>query len=270
MSFLLVFCSAVHLFSSWSYIIGLSFVINDQNDFIYMICFRLNFIEFKKAGKFIKKRKVLNLVTTDIYDRFTILSSLLLVGCENYVDNKINSHNFVNYIWRVFFIVMTEVCFDWMKGIVLLKISGLNPVLYKRFYFELAMFYEKSKRKCFRGLNGAERTANGLECNYSRMLNDAEFTIINSQNTSDYASYLDADNLAAVEVGSNHMSFCILFTSFLIKNFGMGLFTFNVFLVAMCLIMVRSVNSLIVSNLVIEKIEKYDNKNQKLKEKAQQ
>ena len=61
---ILLFTLFIHIISMWSYMIGISFVLNDANDFTYMICLKLNFLEFKKAGKALKKKKFINLIST--------------------------------------------------------------------------------------------------------------------------------------------------------------------------------------------------------------
>ena len=61
---ILLFGLFIHIVSIWSYMIGISFVLNDANDFTYMICLKLNFIEFKKAGKYLKKKKFINMIST--------------------------------------------------------------------------------------------------------------------------------------------------------------------------------------------------------------
>ena len=63
---ILLFTLFIHIISMWSYMIGISFVLNDANDFTYMICLKLNFIEFKKAGKNLKRKKLLNMISTGI------------------------------------------------------------------------------------------------------------------------------------------------------------------------------------------------------------
>ena len=80
--FILLFTLFIHIISMWSYMIGISFVLNDANDFTYMICLKLNFIEFKKAGKILKKKKLLNMITTGNISIIKIFMIALLLFQE--------------------------------------------------------------------------------------------------------------------------------------------------------------------------------------------
>ncbi len=226
-----------------------------------MICIRLNFIEFKKAGKIVKKKKVLTIVTTgnlsinkDIYDRFAMITGLFLVTLENFFQNKLNSHNYEYFFWRVFFIISTEVIFDWLKGSVLLKISNINPINYKKFYFELALFYEKCRYRCFKEINGIVENESSQ---YINKLQTYKFGIINSQNNSEYCGYLDDDNLSSIEAGSNNLTFSILFLTFLLRFYDSNIFCLKTLLVILCLLLIRSINKSIISRFVVENIDKF-------------
>lgn len=228
-----------------------------------MICIRLNFIEFKKAGKLVKKKKVLTIVTTgnilhniDIYDRFAMITGLFLVTLENFFQNKLNSHNYEYFIWRIFFIISTEVLFDWLKGSVLLKISNINPINYKKFYFELALFYEKCRYRCFNEINGRVKSENSQ---YIDKLQNYKFSIINSQNNSEYCGYIDDENLSAIEAGSNNLTFSILFLTFLLRFYESNIFCLKSILIVLCLILIRSINKLIISNFVVNNIDRFIN-----------
>ena len=157
---------------------------------------------------------------------------------------------------RVFFFIGTEVCYDWLKGIIMLKVSNTSSINYKKFSFELAVFNEKCQYKCHKESNGIMSPDSSL-CEYMKQLQNYQFTMMNSKNNSYFSEFIDVENLAAIEAGSNNLTFCILFLAFILKSYGYQIFSRNSFFIVLCLVLIRSINKLIISNFVIEKIVKY-------------
>ena len=157
-----------------------------------------------------------------------------------------------------------EVIFDWLKGMVMFKVSNLNPNFYKTYFLELAIYHEKLKFSCFNSNGGQIAPKNDIYNEYTKKLEKYRLTFLNSNGNSKYSSFLDYDNLAALEVGYTNITICVLFVSFLIKNIGYKLFSRNFIIVVIILIVVQKVNRLIISKIVVEKIDRYLVKNQNI------
>ena len=109
---LLVFTLTLNIISFWSYMISISITLNDTSNAIYPLFFKINYIELKKCGKPIKKKNIMGTLTTDIYDRFFNYAVFITVIFQNYHENKISSHNFIEYFYRAVFIFFFEIMFD--------------------------------------------------------------------------------------------------------------------------------------------------------------
>ena len=136
----------------------------------------------------------------------------------------------------------------------MLKMSNFNSINYKKFYFELAVLNEKYMLNDI-GKESIENSNDHLSYDqYNKHLQEYKFTLFNKFN---WSRFLDYENLLAIEIGSNNLTFCILFLTFLLINYGYKLLSLNFFLISICLILIRSINKLIISYLVINKIVKY-------------
>jgi len=56
--FIMIISLILNIISYWCYMIAISISLNDANNFIYPLFLKLNFIEIKKSGKFIKQKKI--------------------------------------------------------------------------------------------------------------------------------------------------------------------------------------------------------------------
>jgi hypothetical protein len=152
--------------------------------------------------------------------------------------------------------VGSEVIFDWLKGIVVFKVSSLNPGLYKHYYMEMAIYHEKLKFNCFNSNGGAITPRNSIYSAYTKKVEKYDLNMVNNNNNSNYSSFLDYENLSAIEVGYTNVTICVLFLSFLIKNIGFKLFSKNFILIGVILIIIQRINRQIISNIVVEKIDR--------------
>ena len=48
----------LNIISFWCYMITISIALNDSNNFIYPLFLKLNIVEIKKSGKFVKQKKI--------------------------------------------------------------------------------------------------------------------------------------------------------------------------------------------------------------------
>jgi hypothetical protein len=166
------------------------------------------------------------------------------------------------------YLIGSEVLFDWLKGIVVFKVSGLNPGLYKNYYLEIAIYHEKLKFNCFNSNGGPLVPKNSLYLEYTKKIEQYELDIANSSNNSRYSSFLDFDNLSAIEVGYTNVTICVLFLSIMMRNVGFQIFSRNFFLIVIISIVIQRINRFIISNMVVEKIDRcLAKKKEKEKEK---
>lgn len=217
---ILILSLFLNIVTYWSYMICISIVLNDQSNFIYPLFMKLNFYEIKKSGKIQKKKKVFDVITYEIYDRFFLFSCLFLVVFQNYSDNKINSHNFIDYFYRILFLVFIEIAFDWIKDIVIFKISDFEPNLIKKITIDLALLHEKLKYNTFNsnGAGSEENSSSGLT-NYLKLIDVEKLKFINRDNLNKYCNYLDYDNILCIELNNNIFVHCIIVTEYFLFIF---------------------------------------------------
>jgi len=169
------------------------------------------FLITNKFNRFYLKIKKL-----DIYDRFNILSCLFLVIIQNYFDNKLNSHNFIDYFFRVFFLIISEMLFDWIKAIIIFKISIIKAKYLKSFTLEMAVFHDKMKYNCFE-LNGGKNSLNLHESNnikylsdYINILENFKLKYVNKEKLEKNLNCVDFENLMTIELQHNVLVICII------------------------------------------------------------
>lgn len=143
----------------------------------------------------------------DIYDRFFVYFSLCLVVYQNYSDNKISSHNFVDYTYRLVFLILSEILFDWIKDIIAFKISGCKVKILKELTDELVIFHEKLKYNCFNS-NGKINTPHATE--YVKKLDESQLSHLNKAELNNTMNFLDYDNILCVELSNNITIPCII------------------------------------------------------------
>jgi hypothetical protein len=214
-SFIIILMSLfLNIVTYWSYMIALSIALNDSNNnFIYAIFLKLNFIDIKKAGKSQKKKKLMDviykgiiLITVELNDRFFLIFCLNIVTVQNYFDNKLNSHNFLDYITRIVFIIALDILVCWIKIILMFKFSNVKASFLKSVFTEYSIFYEKLRHGCF-SINGKN------EDQYLKKLEDYELVYVNKSNFHKFLGYLDYDCIIYLEFRNNILVPCIIVSS---------------------------------------------------------
>lgn len=216
---ILILSLFLNIVTFWSFMISLSIVLNDPNNFIYPLFLKLNYIEMKKSGKNRKKKKILDVILFEIYDRFFVFFSLVFVVIQNYSDNKINSHNFVDYSYRIFFLILSEILFDWIRNIIVFKVSDLKPSLIKLVTYELVLFHDKLKYNSYH-VNGAGGNSDNLDNshfnfqemnNYLKIIENEDLKFINKKNEMNkYTKFLDLDNILMIQLQNNITVYCVI------------------------------------------------------------
>lgn len=132
---------------------------------------------------------------------------MFLVICQNYKDNKISSHNFIDYFYKVSFLILSEIVFDWIKNIIIFKISDFKANTIKISTIELTIFHEKLKYNCFYTNGGSEH----LEISdYLKKLENYKMTSVNENKLQRYSRYLNNDNIMSIELQNNILVQCII------------------------------------------------------------
>lgn len=55
---IMIISLSLNIITFWCYMITISITLNDANNFIYPLFLKLNIIEIKKSGKFVKQKKI--------------------------------------------------------------------------------------------------------------------------------------------------------------------------------------------------------------------
>jgi hypothetical protein len=163
------------------------------------------------------------------------------VVIQNYLEGKLNSHNFIDYFYRLFFLLITEILFDWIKDIIIFKISLIKAKYLKSLTLELAVFHDKMKYNCFNInniTNGSsdirkstmENSDEGNFSLYLSFLDDSYMTNLNQENLEKYLYYIDYENLMTIELQHNVLVICIVVSIlFRFILFYLNLFKFILF-----------------------------------------
>lgn len=141
------------------------------------------------------------------------MSCLALVVFQNYSENKFNSHNFVDYSYRVLFLVGSEIIFDWIKDVIIFKISTFKSNVIKTITFELVLYHEKLRHNSFnRNGNGNNlNTQDGASMkSYLDYIDKADLKYLNNRHLHDHSRYLDHDNILCVAMENNILIHCII------------------------------------------------------------
>lgn len=248
---ILLISMCLNIVTLWSYMISLSIVLNDPNNFIYPLIMKMNYVEMKKSGKTQKKKKFLELIFYEVYDRFFVMFSVLLVIIQNYCDNKINSHNFVDYSYRVFFLVASEVLFDWIKHIIVFKISELKPNLIKQLTLEMAIFHDRLRFKSYNS-NGANTSIHFEDSKYLKLIEREKLKFINKTELHKYSGFLDLDSILCIQMQNNILIYSIIILSFVYEKF--HICTFKIIFLALVLLLLRKLLQCTFTNYILEYI----------------
>ena len=126
---------------------------------------------------------------------------------QNYNENKINSHNFIDYSYRIFFILASDVLVSWIKIILIYKFSGFKANTLKTISFEYSVLHEKLKFDCF-NTNG--KPSQQYCSNYIKILENYNFLYINQNKWERYSNYLDFDSILNNEIRNNIIIPCVI------------------------------------------------------------
>lgn len=116
-------------------------IINDNNKSFIPIYLKVNYIEFKQSNKTFKS--IHQFLSNDIHDRFLNYFVLFFVLVNGVIDNNIYIDKNNIFLRKILFCFLAEFISDYLKGIILFKISNINPKNIKIFLKEEIIYYNK-------------------------------------------------------------------------------------------------------------------------------
>jgi hypothetical protein len=150
-----------------------------------------------------------------------LIFSIILVSYKNFNENKITAHNFLTYFWRVIFLLLSEIIFDWVKVILIHKFSGFDSKTLKNIAIELSIFHEKLRHNAFKKEeNNINFNKLDIACDFSdndkadedvffKQLQQFNLTFVGKSNYWKYNNILDIDVITSMELENNVIIYCI-------------------------------------------------------------
>ena len=187
------------IFSYFNYYIIILFyyctwlMIFDDNKSFIPIYLKVNYIEFKQANKSFKS--IHNFLSNDIHDRFINYFVLFIVFINCLLDKNIKKINKIVYFKRIFIYFIAELLSDYIKGIIIFKLSNSNSKNIKKFLKEEIIYYKK--------------------LTYKKKNNDESFNYL--KNVDMYESYLndiESANVLIMALNVNVFPFCTILLYF--------------------------------------------------------
>ena len=227
----------LHLISLWAYTTSISISLTDPSNALYVLFFKINYIELKKCGKPIKKKNIMSTLTADVYDRFLNYTVFVLVIIKNYYENQLSHYNISEYCYKVFFIFVFEIVFDWVKNFIIFKVSYFNTKVVKLITYEIAVYYEKL------------RVSKG-DTTYSRFIHGRDVVIVGKQFR--YENYLDVlteESVMCLTLHTNVFVVVIMVVSVVIEK--IRITVCSTVLIGGVLVLVRKIIQLVISEFVL-------------------
>ena len=210
-------------------------IINDNNKSFIPIYLKVNYIEFKQSNKTFKS--IHQFLSNDIHDRFLNYFVLFFVLVNGVIDNNIYIDKNNIFLRKILFCFLAEFISDYLKGIILFKISNINPKNIKIFLKEEIIYYNKIDIK------------------------DNKYLFLeNSKLYESSLNIIDKENIFPMMLNINIYPFCIIFLHYFFIKIKIGhlyKFTFFTFFVIL-----KYLNEKIIG---LFKFSKLDNKENLIK-----
>ena len=207
----------IYIISTLSYIFCVRSTLNDPKKSIYPLLFKINYIELKKCGKPIKKKNLMSQLNTDIFDRFFNFFVLFNVLITDYSTNQINNVKF--YFTRFFYLFFFEIIFDYIKDIIVFRISYFDSKILKYISYEIPLYYIKLKEN--------------LLTKDEEFLKDKKLLIIGRQYKYDkFSSILSSDDIMCLTLQNGILIYCILIINSIFKKCKLNNIIFFIILIS--------------------------------------
>ncbi len=206
----------IYIMSTLSYIFCVRRTLNDPKKSIYPLLFKINYIELKKCGKPIKKKNLMSQLNTDIFDRFFNFFVLFNILITDYSINQINNVKF--YFTRFFYLFFFEIIFDYIKDIIVFRISYFDTKILKYISYEIPLYYIKLKGKFL--------------TKEEEFLKNKKLVIIGRQYEYDkFSSILSSDDIMCLTLQNGILIYCILIINSIFKS-SINFITFFILLIS--------------------------------------
>ena len=212
-------------------------IITDDNKSFIPIYLKVNYIEFKQSNKSFKS--IHNYLSNEIYDRFLnyYILFFIFINCFNKINFKLNITNI--YFKRILFCYIAEIISDYLKGVILFKISNIDSKNIKKFLKEEIIYYRNLK--------------DNIKDN-----NDV-FTLIKNVNLFEQYLYnIDKENILPMILNINIFPFCIILLYYFLFQINFC-FTFKI-IIFLFLICLKKINEKIIDCYIYYNITNNDKK----------
>ena len=210
-------------------------IITDENKSFFPIYLKVNYIEFKQSNKSFKS--IHNYLSNDIHDRFLNYFVLFFISLNCYLDENINDKSLS--FKKILVCFFSEFFYDYLKGIIIFKISNINSKNIKIFLKEEIAFYNNLKNK----------EKNDKE-NYCFLKN----TIYDT-----YSDNIELENIFPMVLNINIFPFCVIFLNYFSLKINI-FFVFKIILFSF-LICLKKFNDKMINYFKLSIIKKNDKSN---------
>lgn len=179
---------------------------NADSSMTYLMFFKLNYIEFKRQGKKQSKKKILRLMLQDLYDRWLSFFCISYCLAKGISSGKLTLDNLDQYFARFAYLILTEICFKWIKDIVLIKVSGSgeNGSYINEVTKELVFLNDSCKFNYLKGKKPEEYDIQkAVDPKYVEFVLNYEWKILTTDNfglIERFKGLIDYENLITIEM----------------------------------------------------------------------
>lgn len=100
---------------------------------------------------------------------------------------------------KVGMVLGTQLIFDWIKYMVMFKISNINVNYFRLLTYELQVFHDKLSLSCFNE-TGSTYSSNKSKVKYLKFLSEYEIKLYNRDKLENYLGRVESDHLLTIEM----------------------------------------------------------------------
>ena len=196
----------LNLIAIYSILVAYDCLFYSYSNIIYLLFFKLNYIELKRQGKKQSKKKITRLVIQDIYDRWLNFFCILYTSLNGLLNGKINYNNGDYYFYITFYLFLTEIVSKWIKDTMLIKVSGSGESadIIKLITKEMLILHQKLKFQYV-------KEDKSEYINYLQSYKFELVTLDNLNYTQNYIGIIDYQNLILVDLEFGCLVYIIYF-----------------------------------------------------------
>ena len=256
-SFLIIILGLIfEVFVTLAFITNLSIILDEPNEFVYFLFIKLNYIDVQKNFKKTNEKKLLRYILIDIYDRFIMFLCLFYIAHKKISEGKISEENYLTYLIKYVYLIITEIVFDWIKDAIIFKITLHKAEFVRLAIFDIAILHER-----FRTMDEYmdNQDIHKQDAIFQRIHN-YKLKILTLDDTSildRYSKYVDYENLMCMTIDLSIIIFCVFIIDFiLIISYYLTAFQ-ALLLVCLCYL-IQKFLKLKIQEYVVDRIERYN------------